>query len=102
MPNLEEDDKKHEQKGTDKWLQSGEMIPSDAGKGIKEFCPSIYPSCDVFAQKEKVLKQHNMDLRKLMEHHGADSSGKRELKLDELMDMIPYLKIYLKVRAYGW
>lgn len=52
-PNLEGDDKKLEQRGTDQWLQSHEMIPSNAGKDIKEGIKEVYPSCDVFAQKDK-------------------------------------------------
>ena len=43
-----------------------------------------------------MLKKHNVDLGKLMELHGTDSSGRRELKLDELTDMIPVSKNLFK------
>lgn len=43
-----------------------------------------------------------MNWEKLTELHGADTSGKGELNLNEWIDMSFYPQIYVKVRTYQW
>lgn len=80
------------------------LIPDSIKKDTEKACQSIYPLCDVFVRKVKMLTQPHFELGKLMALCGEDSSsgkatGVRPVhKLNKPVDRSHQSKICLKLR----